>query len=380
MKKAFISGFVILFIIFAASPCAYAVGEDEQEYIDEQLGSLGIDEMLDLIDDDGRDILKETGISEIDFDTLINISPKAFFNTVANAFRGNIAGPLKTLIRLAGVSIMLALADCLKGKRSDYFTGIISVAGCLFISVITAVPLCACISDVCSAIKLSGDFMLLYIPALVAVIAVSGSPLTAFTYNSMLFGVAQMLSQFSKSVVMSLTGILLSFNIVSGVCPELKLDGISSSVKKAVTVSLGFISTIFVGLLTTKGLLAQSGDTVGAKGAKFLAGSFIPVIGSTLGDAFTTVSGCLGMVRSTLGVFGVMALFAINLPVTAQAVLWIAAINAAALFSGVIGQTESAKILKGISQAMTLLLVTLFFCVILLIVSTALIICIKADL
>lgn len=71
----------------------------------------------------------------------------------------------------------------------------------------------------------------------------------------------------------------------------------------------------FVGLLSIKGLLAGAADSAVAKGAKFLIGSFVPVVGGAVSDALGSIVSSLSLVRGATGAFGILAVLLIALPV-----------------------------------------------------------------
>ncbi len=63
--------------------------------------------------------------------------------------------------------------------------------------------------------------------------------------------------------------------------PELHITSAASSLKSLVTWAMGLLLSIFVGLLSIQSVVASGADSVTAKTAKFLIGSFIPVVGSS---------------------------------------------------------------------------------------------------
>jgi stage III sporulation protein AE len=60
--------------------------------------------------------------------------------------------------------------------------------------------------------------------------------------------------------------------------------------------------------------LSAAGDSVGAKAAKFIAGSMIPVVGSSVGDSLKTVAGSIKYIRTGVGIGGIVIIILILLP------------------------------------------------------------------
>lgn len=106
-----------------------------------------------------------------------------------------------------------------------------------------------------------------------------GQPVTATTYNLFLFGTCQVLSRVMSAVIVPCLGVYLAFCLVGSAAPELHITSAASSLKSLVTWAMGLLLSIFVGLLSIQSVVASGADSVTAKTAKFLIGSFIPVVG-----------------------------------------------------------------------------------------------------
>ena len=102
-----------------------------------------------------------------------------------------------------------------------------------------------------------------------------------------------------------LTGLIMMVTLLSSVSDNVNSAKIISLLKKIISIVLGVLSTVFVGLVTIKGALASSADSVSVKGIKLLAGNTIPIVGGAIGDAYTSVLGSLNLIKGTVGAFGI---------------------------------------------------------------------------
>lgn len=114
--------------------------------------------------------------------------------------------------------------------------------------------------------------------------------------------------------------------------------------------------TVFVGLLTVKGLVSGAADTVTVRATKFMISSFVPVVGGALSDAYNSVFGCLGVVKNTVGVFGIIAIVVTFLPVVLELILMMAALWGSAAIGDIFGREKEVSILKAASSALTVML------------------------
>lgn len=148
---------------------------------------------------------------------------------------------------------------------------------------------------------------------------------------------------------------------------------VAKTVKSVVSWGLGLLLTLFVGLLSLQTMVASGSDTVAAKTAKFLIGSFVPVVGSALSDAFIATQGYLRLLKTAVGAFGALAAAATFLPVFLQTAGWYLMVNLSASVSEMLGIQQTADLLKSTSATLGILLsVTLCFAI-LVVVSTSLV-------
>ena len=162
-------------------------------------------------------------------------------------------------------------------------------------------------------------------------------------------------------------------HIVSSLHEKYTFDAIAAFLKRAVCIVLGFGSTIFTGLLSIKGALAASGDSVTVRGVKMLVSGTLPVVGSTLSEAYTSVLGSMGLIQNAVGVFGIVVIVLMHLPVILELLLWYLTLMFAAAIGGMLGQTQIKKLLEGIAATVSLVNIFVIFNGFLLVISTGVI-------
>ena len=75
-------------------------------------------------------------------------------------------------------------------------------------------------------------------------------------------------------------------------------------------------------LLTMQSALSSSMDAFTLKTSKMLVSSFVPVVGSALSEAISTASGCLKLVKSAVGIYGIGAAVCTFLPLLLRTASW----------------------------------------------------------
>lgn len=136
------------------------------------------------------------------------------------------------------------------------------------------------------------------------------------------------------------------------------LSGIGKFLKWFITWSLKLPIYIFTGYMTITGVVSGSVDASAIKAAKIAISGTVPVIGSIISDASETILAGVGVAKSSVGVFGVLALLAVLigpfLKISVQYIL----LKATAATCGVFGEKKTMGLIEDFSTAMGFLLAT----------------------
>lgn len=237
---------------------------------------------------------------------------------------------------------MAVLLCALASTLGEHFTnkplyGVFSVIAVLTVLTVAASPILACVQRAGQMVESLSNFMLGFIPVFATVTALSGQPATGGTYHVLLFSATQIVSQVLVRIVVPFLMLYLAFSIAGSIFPQLKMDGFIASAKKIATVLMGLSLTLFVGLLTVQAFVGTSADTVTIKTTKFVVGNLVPVVGGALSDAVSSVQGCLKLLKSTVGAFGIIASLFIFIPIVLESLVWVVTLNIASAVGDLMG-------------------------------------------
>lgn len=366
---------VVLFFTAVLSVPAFAAGRTD--YYADQLEASGANELYHKLPGETRELLKELGIDKVDFYSIYDTSPRKFIDLLIDTVKQKSDGPLKSAFRLTGIIILISIAESFVPKDDKSKKVLFFVSG-LLIAVSIAVPLSQAVSRAASSIYVSGSFMLLLIPVLAGVVAVSGNPMLAVSYNSIAFAFAQAVSQTAKNIVVPFTGIYMVTGIAGSLMPEFKIGVLTETIKKTAVTVLSFSAALFVAFLSIKGIMANTADTMASKGIKLVVKTVVPVLGGALSDAYSSIAGSLSLVRSAVGVFGIIAVALIAVPSLIELMLWAIPLKIVAACSDMFGLEDQAEMLRTLSSAASLLGVAVLFNAVLLIVATGVTLAVRA--
>lgn len=295
----------------------------------------------------------------------------------ADIARGSFKKPIKDMIIIAGVVVLVGL---IKGTAAaeNFSEPLNIVIGCAVAITVFALS-AGVISQGMSAVETTSDFMLTLIPVLAGIITAAGNPTLALTYGSFAMAAAQAAAQTAGNIIMPLCGAFSAFGVSASLSPELKLIKLADMVKKLTIGVLSFVAAAFSAVLGLKSLLAGSADTLASKGIKLALSSAVPIVGGALSDAYSSIIGSVSLLKSTVGVFGVIAVVMIDLPVVLQLTARIILLKLLGVLSSSMGDDTTGEVLDTLSSALTVINAAVIFTAALFIISTGIVISVKAG-
>ena len=362
MKKFFKLIFIIIFI-FAFSVNSYAENENN-DY--ENLFWNNMDSQItDYLDDLEID---KTYIYEMLTDSPVNII-KHLIKIIIPEKRFVKSSILSTTI----IIILTAIADSFLKNNSKSSSIIYFVCTMSIISIII-IPIGNLIVETASCIKLATIFVNSYLPVMTSIIIGTKNPSLAFTYNSFTLFVSSIISILANKYFVPLISCLLSFVVFKSFSTDNNNTKIFKTLKKTIVVLITLFSSIYSGILTTQSIFAVSKDSLIMKGFKFISGTFIPIIGSGIGDALSSFLSSILVLKNTIGIIIIVIIVFIFLPVTTELLLWYFALQICSIISSLFNLTHIDNILENISSIVSLLNIIIFFIGFILIISTGIII------
>lgn len=375
MKKILI--FMITFFILLATPVmAYAEQSEEAQLREEYQ----LDEIYENVPDDTKELLDTLGLKDVDYSNIINISFGQILKTAEEILLGVYKSPFSSALSVIAI---IVIASLIKGFSTSFnestLSPVLSSSASVFTAVILIVKISACISNACSVIDLSATFTLVFIPIFTFLIAASGSPLSAVGFNTLIFGLAQVLSNVAGMVLMPVANIFLGLGITAGIKPDLHLSSITAFIKKNLILILSFITTIFMTIVSIKSNVAGGVDALGDKSLRFALSSFVPVIGSTISEGLASIKGYVSLMKSAAGVFSIIVIFLTYLPVLLEIIIWNISLSICSLCSDLFEEKSVGSIVKAVQDTLSILLVIVILCMVVTIVSIGIMVSIKTG-
>ena len=369
MIRKFFLVFIILSFLsppecraYSADEASSAISEYKQQ----------IDSSLEpAYDNDTKQKLEEYNITPDSVSAASGLSISKILSDILQSFASSLTSPLTILGKLTAVCIFTVIVKSASGNSG--LSDIYDTAGTL----VTILVLYQSTADILDHVKSSLDdisvFMSTYIPVFSGVLASNANISSAVGYYSVMLFVCEMISFISSGVLMPLMGTLFSLSIVSSVNDRLDIEGLMMSLKSVVKWVLTALMSVFTGVISMKGIVGASADSLASKTVRLAASSFIPIVGGAVSESYSTIYGSLGIIRSGVGFFGIAAVTVIALrPIIAITALKFS-LAAASSVNSLMGQKKTASFINGLNGVLSISLAIVTAMSVIFIISTAII-------
>ncbi len=370
---------VIVIVLISGSGCITVSAKEKESDPIEQFNELydraGVEEIWYAVPEESRELLRKNGIGEISPSTLINLDAGRVFTNIIDMCKSPIDRFANTFFSLLGVLLVAAIIDAIKHSfNSEQYNNVFEAVTVLSTAGVILSGAIGLVNQVIDKLEQTNQFILSFIPVYSGIILASGKPLTAAAYNGALFTAIQVITTICAQMLLPLISIYLAITIVCSVGNMVNISSIGTSINKLVVWVLSFCMTIFIGILSIQSVIATGADNIGLKATRFAMSSFVPVVGGAIGDALASVYGALGLLKSTVGSFGIITVAVSFLPILIDIVMMMLILNITVILADILAVTSVSSICKNISRVLGLLLGIMLCFIVMIIISVSLMI------
>lgn len=285
---------------------------------------------------------------------------------VGTIFRQRIRGASSVLL----VVVLCGAVDGFyQGAGSAKVTSFLPMAGALSVTMLTVGGLDSLIGLGAKTIGDLSDFSRVLLPALAAASAASGSVSAAAVQQVTTVFFADLLMGLINGLLVPLVYLYVGALTAAACLPGNRLGAIAEALKKLITwMLMGFVLAFTVYLSMVR-VIAGSADSAAVKVTKAAISGAVPVVGSILSEAAETVLAGAGMLKNTIGIFGMLAILASCAQPFLQLGVQYLLYKGAAFLAAAIGAPSLCKLIDGLGGAFGLVLGMTGSCALLLLIS-----------
>ena len=363
MKKPGLLLALLLCFLFAFPVCA------AQDELDAAAAKTG-ENLFSLVDGETMETLEDFGLTDFSATQVFDVS----WRSIRAFFSGTLRQSLQNQSRsFAGSLALLLLLVCVrtlipKNDGADAF-GLVSLCA---VTAVTAASLHTFVSAAAAVLKTAAVFMQGFMPVYAGLLAFSGRPGAALSYQTLCFALAQGISLFAANWCVPLLGLFFCLSVSFSLNETVNTPAFLGAVNKVSGVVLGLLSGAFSGVLSFRQVIAGAADSAAGKSVRFLLGSLVPVVGSAVSDAYSAVLGSIDLIKGSAVVFAFLVLLVLHLPVLLQLLLGRIGCGVLSSLASMLGEKRLSVLYSAFACGVRLLLLLVFFECFLLLITTGL--------
>ncbi len=344
MKKVIIG--IVFGMAFLSAALVFAPHTYAQENTPSTETEIGA-ELTDALSPEALETLNKLGITSPNASEISKLNITDIFSAVSRAIAERAGAPSRAFASIVGILLIFAVLDTIRdGLTTDAMQEVMKVVTVLSVTFILILPVTELIQSAVSAISASSKFMLAYVPVITGVLIASGNMLTSGSYYAIMIFACHGISQLCASVISPLLNIFFGLSITGAVCPVFRLEGICKALNRLIKWALGFSMSLFSAALTFKTMITAVADSISTRAVRFSLSSFVPIVGSALSEAYKTVQSSVRLLKSGIGIFSIIAVVIVFMPVIIQGLLWMLSISLSKGAAEILAQDAACTVLE----------------------------------
>lgn len=344
VKKTFAFLFALLLFIFLifvpAEVSAFDLPATYDEYEE-------YDDFTESIPDDVKNSLPQ-GIFDSDGSVLRDTaSPRGMFGIIWKMLGFNIKEALRMFSKLCFIVILAAVFKTMeKNFESKSVSEAFSVCtGAAFSVMILGgqTQMIRAVSDFLDRLCALVNSM---IPLIGVLCASGGNVSLASGGTASLSFFILVCENFCGKTLVPMVGLCTAFAVASVFSSGIDSGSIAGTVKRTYTFVLGLFMTVMGLIMSAQTTLASRADSLSARAVKYAVGTYIPVVGGSIGESLRTVGACADYIRSSVGTLGIVIIIVLLCPTLLSLVFTRLSLAFSAFASKVLGLEREAKFIS----------------------------------
>ena len=303
-----------------------------EEAAEEYMGGLSLDG-IDL--DEGLQAVLETGSGELP---------------------GVVRKAVRSCVLLLAVVLLCGMAHSLSEGAGEAGLKMVPLVGSLAVTAVAVTDVNSMLGMGKRTLESMTSFANVLLPAAAALTAATGAITGAAARQMAAVLFSDLLMNVISGLLTPLVYAYLAASVAYAALGNEGLKRIAGMLKWTVSSVLTVILLAFVGYLTVSGVVAGTADAATVKAAKLAMSSAVPVVGGILSDAAETVLASAGVLRSAVGVYGMIAVLMMCLIPFLQLAVHYLAYKFTSAVSASVSDGRTAGLIDSIGSAFGLIL------------------------
>ncbi|MGI6309019.1 MAG: stage III sporulation protein AE [Dethiobacteria bacterium] len=199
------------------------------------------------------------------------------------------------------------------------------------------------------------NFMLALLPVLFTLMASLGHIASVSLFHPLIIFAVNFTASLISNIIFPLIFFATILYLMNHFSPHFKINRLADLFRDISIFGLGLLLTLFIGFMAIQGVAGGIGDALTLKTAKFMTGTFIPVVGGMLADAVETVLGYSLLIKNSATIVGLVILALITVFPLLKILAVISIYKICSALIQPLGETTLGEALQTMSKCLTLI-------------------------
>lgn len=277
-----------------------------------------------------------------------------------------IAQSAGTCLSIICIVLLCSVIDSFSGQSKQ----IVSLISALVLGVVMFYPSNNMIQMGISVIEEMTSYGKLLVPVMTSAMAAQGG----FTSSAALYSGTMLFNTILSTAIFKLVlpclYVYICLAVATSVLTQAHLHELQKFFKWLITWILKIVLYVFTGYMSITGVVSGSVDASAIKATKITLSGVVPVIGNLISDASETILVSAGLIKNSIGVYGLLAILSVLIGPFLQIGVQYLLLKLTGSVCGIFGIKQSTDLIKNFSTVMGMILGCICTVALLLMVST----------
>ena len=250
----------------------------------------------------------------LDFEKIKEYPFETLYDTAKTAIKNTLHKSLQPFYKVTAVIIITSFINLFNFDYTNQVTKIINIISVAVIFYSVFGVFMEITKEISSMLTDTKHFITAFIPVFAGVSLASGQIAASAVYTGIFLICMVAVANFCINYIVPSINIFLAAGITSSVSQIVNLKPICELYHKGVKIAMTASVSVICFILSLQSTIAQGHDTLALKAGKMLVTSAVPIIGSALEGAVSSVYASIGILKSFCGIAGIAVILNIFLP------------------------------------------------------------------
>ncbi len=290
--------------------------------IEQQIFATANDEVLELMPNSYSSVISNQDEDNVEQNVILNLKGVLF--TTLNDITQNLSSPIRLISSIVGILVLSIAINSFEGKTVS--SNIVGFVYSLSVATIVIVNISGFFDVVKSTIEASDRFCTDFLAVYSGVLVSAGAVSTSAVFGGIMIACSKLFSSITVGALSPINGVLLGVSVSKG-SDEIGITKLVDAGKKFVIFAITICTAVVIAVAKLQVSISSAVDTASIKAGKYIVGTAIPIVGSSVSGAMGTVSSGLVTAKNGVGITGITIITSIFLPVIIQGVVLVLALK-----------------------------------------------------